>query len=132
MEALDTFAKRENSKIVSLSESYVKGIDINAKKDPWSFLTYYKNADYVVTDTFHGSIFSVIYRKQFISIQRGKDKVSDLLERLQLSSRLVEDNEELSMALEAPIKWESSEHALKELREKSFRYLRDALDTTVG
>lgn len=37
---------------------------------PVEFLNYLRNADYVCTDSFHGSVFSIIYRKKFVSFNR--------------------------------------------------------------
>ena len=41
--------------------------DAYISNDPFLMLSYYKNADLVITNTFHGNIFSIIYNKQFIS-----------------------------------------------------------------
>ena len=47
-----------------------------------------QNAEYVITATFHGSIFSILNEKQFISIEMSA-KVKDLLTRIGLEQRLV-------------------------------------------
>jgi len=132
---LQDLKKRTDRKIVCFVTS-VKKISMTrlygmaddaVSKDPWNFITLFKHADYIVTDTFHGSIFSIIFKKQFVSVQRGKNKVNELLKRLRLSSRLVEDSEGLIPTLEKPIDWVEPERVLTELRKKSLEYLENAL-----
>ena len=55
------------------------------------FLKLFSNAQYVITDSFHGTAFAIIFSKPFLSIGnigRGLQRFSDLLERLELSDRL--------------------------------------------
>lgn len=49
--------------------------------DPFTMLAYFINADYVITDTFHGTVFSIKYQIPFTTIIResNKEKLSDLL-----------------------------------------------------
>lgn len=56
------------------------------------FLKAFANADFVITDSFHGTAFSIIFNKQFLSIGnygRGYERFIDLLDRLKLKDRLV-------------------------------------------
>lgn len=57
------------------------------------FLRLYEKADFVITDSFHGTAFAIIYRKKFISIsnrKRGEKRFSDLLGLLELKDRYIE------------------------------------------
>ena len=57
----------------------------------------------MITDTFHGSIFSIITHRPFTTLVRksegdsygNEEKLSDLLERLELSSRMTMQIEEV-------------------------------------
>lgn len=56
------------------------------------FFKLYSNAKFVVTDSFHGTAFSIIFKKKFVSIcnlLRGKDRFLDLLEKFNLLDRLI-------------------------------------------
>lgn len=56
-----------------------------------------KNAVFVITDSFHGVIFSIIFNKQFICIannQRGLTRMTSLLMKLGLEDRLVFESDE--------------------------------------
>ena len=60
--------------------------------DPFTIIAYFQHADCVVTDTFHGTILSVITHRQFVSVVResgygNSQKLTDLLERLELLDR---------------------------------------------
>lgn len=58
------------------------------------FLKAFMNASYVITDSFHGSAFSIIFNKPFLAIGnygRGYERFIDLLGRLKLMDRLVTD-----------------------------------------
>ena len=57
-----------------------------------SSLAAIDNADFVVTDSFHGCVFSIIFKKKFVAIgnkERGLDRFISLLGRLGLQDRLV-------------------------------------------
>ena len=69
------------------------------------FLKAYKNAGFIITDSFHGTAFSAIFNKNFIAIgnyKRGYERFEDLLGRLGLSSRLISNARE---AIESPEKF---------------------------
>lgn len=56
------------------------------------FLGYIANADLVITTSFHGTAFSLIFERPFyvLKLQNGAGRVTDLLETLSLSGRYVE------------------------------------------
>ena len=59
--------------------------------NPFEFINYIKNAEYVVTNSFHGLVFSLIFNKNFWIIPhktRGS-RMTDLLKELKLENRIV-------------------------------------------
>lgn len=63
------------------------------------FLSLVKNAEYVVTNSFHGMIFSVQFQKQFVIFSREQcnTKIKELLEMFGVSDRmLVQGNEKFN------------------------------------
>ncbi|MCB1811265.1 MAG: polysaccharide pyruvyl transferase family protein [Candidatus Competibacteraceae bacterium] len=82
------YALSNNLAIISAG-FYHSWVDKNLPCTPFEFLSLVKDAECVITDTFHGSIFSIKYRKNFISYSHHKKKVKHLLESLGLSSCLV-------------------------------------------
>ena len=70
---------------------YQKWVHKHLALSPFEVLCAFKNAEYVVTDTFHGAIFSAKYAKRFAIIVRGSNnnKLSDLISRLQIEDHRV-------------------------------------------
>lgn len=102
------FAKKHNKKILCLCapQEYMGGY--KALK-PFEILAYVKNADYVITDTFHGSVFSIKYNKRFATFVRStgatgnNEKLNDLLATFGLSDRSVRSARDLESILDSDI-----------------------------
>lgn len=61
--------------------------DINIPAGPFEWIGLIRNAEYVVSSTFHGTVFSIICKKQFFVIGTNSGKVNDLLQRTRLGYR---------------------------------------------
>ena len=86
----------------------------------------FRDADYVVTDSFHGMVFSIIFNKPFIAIgnkSRGMARFCSLLEELKLDDRLITLQEQGKIF--TPINWERVNLRLEELRCVSFSFLKN-------
>lgn len=72
-------------------DSY-KTDSINTLTDPIMFLTLIRNAEYVVSTSFHGVALSVQFRKEFyaLGMKNNSDRVSSLLSKLGLEKRMVD------------------------------------------
>ena len=69
-------------------------VKVTEKVDLNDFLKYFKNSKAVFTDSFHGTIFSIIFKKPFITlrnIERGGERFFSLLIPLNLTHRLFEN-----------------------------------------
>ena len=85
------FAQEKNLKIVSLW-FYLEFADINVVNKPEEFIMYFMNAEFVVTTTFHGSIFSLLSKAHFVTYN-PRDKARQLLDEFKLSDRIIEAND---------------------------------------
>lgn len=68
----------------------------NCDIEDWVFR--YKNSDFVITDSFHGTCFAIIFRKKFISVAnhgRGVNRFLSVLDAAGLRNRLVNDINEI-------------------------------------
>lgn len=93
-----------------------------------SWLAGFDKAKYVITDSFHGSVFSIIFNKPFVSIgniARGMSRFKSLLEMFNLDNRLVSENDELKTI--TPPNWEAVNAILSEWQEKSINFLKTNL-----
>lgn len=96
---------------------------------PFGFLSLIRDAQYVVTDTFHGSIFSILYGKQFGAYASDKIKVAALLSALGLSDRELGGVEDVGSILDEPIDYGVVQACIEQKRDVSLNYLRQALAT---
>lgn len=126
--AICAFAKARGLKVVAMGGSQF-WCDLYIPTSPFRLLDYFWHADYVVTDTFHGSIFSVINRKKFavISRQTNCNKITGLLQDLGLEGRLLDNMEKLESILPAEIDYTAVESILERERVRSKDYLKKHL-----
>ena len=77
------FAREKSLKVVSVG-FYYKWCDDQIIASPFEFLSLVNNASYIVTSTYHGTLFSTMYRKKFIEVNPAR-KVVDYLEQIGIS-----------------------------------------------
>ena len=94
---------------------------------PYNFMRYMLGAKYVVTDTYHGTIFSVNFNKQFVVINRDLIKVQDFLSIVGLTDRIIDYESELYDIINQTINYNFTNQKLQELRNYSLKYLTDNL-----
>lgn len=125
------FAARRKMKLVCIGgPQYFCDEYINC--DPFQTLAYFNHAQYVITDTFHGSIFSVINNKKFGVIVRrsqngsygNEEKITDLLKRLGLSSQIIYDMNSLDSILSENIDYARVNNYISQERKKTREYLK--------
>lgn len=80
-------AKDNHLMIISIGK-YYSWCDKYVDPSVENFVSYIKNADYVFTNTFHGTIFSIIFEKQFTIFGSGKKKITTYVSTLDLSNRI--------------------------------------------
>ena len=139
--AVDDLSKKTGLKIVALRhmDQYVpadEGFGDEAPYDvgPAEFLNILRNARYVCTDSFHGSVFSILYHKNFMIFNRYDDKskhsknsrIDTLCANLGLGDRRYGTN--LADKIQSPIDYETVDKRVEKLREAAFEYLKNAFE----
>lgn len=101
---------------------------------PSGFLDLIKNAEYIVTDSFHGVAFSIIFEKKFISINRrtngvhrNDERIMNLLRQLHLLDRYVFLEEIDRFDLHTGIDWSKIRCYKEKMRAESIEFLNKAL-----
>lgn len=102
---------------------------------PSEFLNYIRNAQYIFTDSFHCSVFSILYQKSFFTFKRFSEKakqntntrIDNLLKITNLSNRCISTNSSIEEILSTPNEFISTKEKLKSLRESSINYLINSL-----
>ena len=101
-----------------------KGMKYQVAVTPEEFVGHFAEAEYVVTNSFHGTVFSILYHKQFMveveAVGRRNIRSEELLNSLGLNSRIL--GSENQDQIESKVEWKIVEQKLEEEREKSRRY----------
>ena len=103
-------------------------LEYSTKMSVEKWLYGFKKADFVITDSFHGCVFSIIFNKQFIAFgneERGMSRFVSLLRTFDLNDRLVysiEDYKNNKSTLLSTIDYEKVNNILNKERIKSFDY----------
>lgn len=124
------FAYDNNLKIINGVSKKIKA-DEYVINTPYRFLDYMVNAKYVITDTFHGTIFSVNLEKNFVVIDRNKKKVNYFLNVYNFEDRLINNNSEITPLFDEnkyPINYEKKIIKLDKDRRKSREFLNKIME----
>lgn len=109
--------------------------DIKNKIGPAEFVSLLYNSEAVFTDSFHGTVFSILFHKPFIVFERPYEegygrmssRLDTLLETFKLNERRVNSTDQLEM-LELKCDFLNTDEILKEERKKSIGFLEGALN----
>ena len=94
------------------------------------WLRGFLDAEFIITDSFHACVFSIIFKKPFIAIgnkERGMSRFKSLLKMFDLEERLISEYNDISLP-DNDINWEKVEkiHSMK--KKMSFNYLKHHLN----
>lgn len=128
IENIKRYAKENNYKIYSVG-FYHEWCDKNINCDPIELLEYVKNAEYVFTDTFHGTVMSLIMNTDFITkVHTNSNKLGFLLEEYNCLDRRTNDFSNAKEILSNPIDYESVNKVIHVKREISRKYIEKCLE----
>lgn len=128
---ISEYAKRRNLKVYAIG-GIQKCADKFVDCSPFEVLAYFRNADEVITDTFHGSIFSIITHRKFTTLVRksvgnsygNEEKLSDLLERLKLEERMTFSIQNTGRINNREIDYKKIDKFLEQKRQEAMDYLK--------
>lgn len=140
------FAKRLKKKtgyrIIALThlDEYVKSDENYADETPYNiepadFLNLIRNAEYVCTDSFHCSVFSILYKRQFFTFRRyarntrqsTNSRLDTLFNMAGINGRMMTGNEIIVDCLNIKTDFDAVHKKLEDVRVKSYGYLAAAL-----
>ena len=120
-------ARKYGLKVLYAGLMNYKYDDILAVQDAGvdQFLSYIRDAEYVVTNSFHGTCFSVQFQKKFVSVQIASTgtRASDFLSAVGLQSHLINGISELEI-IDEKIQYDIVNKKLDNLRKESINYLK--------
>lgn len=130
--AIKAFAKKYKKKLVCVNEMQT-WCDEFIYAHPFDLLSYFKYADYVVTDTFHGAVISIKYNIPFVQFVReskgysNNQKIGYLLASFGLEDRILQKPENLEKVMLKPIAYEKVNEILINEKTKAIDYLKRVL-----
>ena len=103
--------------------------------DPFQWVELLANATYVCTDSFHGSVFSCLFEKQFFTFRRHEgmgsqstnSRLDTLLDKMGLTGRLCESKADFEAAAASDVDFAKTREALADYRSESLGWLSGAL-----
>ncbi|MBR2191222.1 MAG: polysaccharide pyruvyl transferase family protein [Eubacterium sp.] len=132
-------AEKNNKKLVTITmdgkdKLYVKK-DLKITPDIQDWLSYIKYADGVITDSFHASVFSILFESPFIvnsGTRKGmSSRIHNLLASVGLEKRNVDsfDSQEVASAIKEAIDWKSCENRIETIRKESIDWIENAINS---
>ena len=121
-----------------LSHFNLKRIDLSPKlqkkplRPPEEWLATINSATYVITDSFHGTVFSILFHKQFVVLHNdyaGETRLKEILEAFNIEKRLFGDNDTqiILKVFDTPVNYEEIDDQLKVFRKIGYDFLSNIL-----
>jgi hypothetical protein len=123
---------------VSPTEKRQKGKEFNINNCIYppvpKWLEGFSKAEFIITDSFHGCIFSILFNVPFLVIgnrNRGLTRIESLLETFNLSARLVSPIDGMNIKnIMTPIDWGKINEVISSEKNQSMAFLRESLNKT--
>lgn len=120
---VESMAKSKGLKVI------IKSADKNATLSVEDWLSMIANSSMVVTDSFHGTVFSILFHREFysiVNIARGGTRFASLLSSLGLEHRMG-DVSQVTLTEPSPTDWQQVDKILDKHRQDSMNILTNAL-----
>lgn len=122
------YCRKQRLELVSIGGTQ-KWIHKHLALSPFDVLKAFKNAELVITDTFHGTIFSAKYSKHFAILTResNQNKLGDLIRRLNIEQHQLDALDSLPNIAEIAHDKRAFYSLIDSEREKAIKYLRSSI-----
>ncbi len=131
IKSVKEFSEKVNLPLYSVG-TYNSWCHKNIIVSPFEFLSYLKEAKYVITSTFHGTALSIKFNKQFVVYPGTSEKILSLLNEFYLNERNAAKSNDLQITFSKEINYETVNEILEEKRRKSLSFLLSALSANIG
>lgn len=99
--------------------------------DPGTFLTYIKNAECMITDSFHGTAFAINFNTPFIEVMPNNKtgtRNKSILQLTGLQNRILQKEEDIAL-VDQEIDFQYANRILEEKRKESLCILKDMIES---
>lgn len=132
---LKKYADLNNLKIKVIAPlSYIKkinGVEYLIDVDPKDFLKLINDSNYVITDSYHGTILSINLQKNIYSLCKGNPsdfRKTDVLKKLGLDNRIISNIDEFEIKSNSMIDYSTVNKKIEYYRKESLEYLKKSLE----
>ena len=127
-QAVLDFCRENNKTLISIGNAQ-RWVQNRVEASPLELLAYIKAADFIITDTFHGSVFSIKYNKRLAVLIRdnNRQKLGDLLRRLRQEERTISSFHDLQRIYEKPIDYSVTNTVIEQEKQHALDYLQSNL-----
>lgn len=123
--------KQFDASVIEMHSTRINPVqsDGDAFPGPIEWVAMLMRSKAVVTNSFHGTIFSILFQRPFVTLSVGgkktpmDDRVRNLLRQCGLESRFCQDSNAAAEVLLQPIDWQHALHAIESLRDTAKQYL---------
>lgn len=113
IKTINKLVEKTNYKVIAFSynyDGYKKILNIKlVGGSPNEYINYIKNANFVITDSFHSTLFSINLNTEFLTFDRQhlhkfsqQSRIENLLNRYNLSNRFIKEESEIEEILKLP------------------------------
>ncbi len=125
-------SKETGLKIINFADTYdfIPGAKNRLVNNAFDFINHIAGAEYVVTDSFHGTAFSINLNRNVVTVKapRYNSRLESILRLTGLQSRMVENVEDGVKIAMQPVDYTGVNIKLNVAREISWNYLKNALE----
>ena len=133
---VNELSRKTNLKVINFEKrdrhNYVNFMKSAYTEGPEEFVRLIKNAEYVVTTSFHATVFSILFHKRFFVVPHKTtgSRVTDLIDKLHIKNRIYYTIDEFKAYTnyKEEVDYTESDKILLEEREKSINFLEEAID----
>ena len=99
---------------------------------PLDFVNLFFGASFVITNSFHGTAFSINFNKP-VAVEllpngnRVSSRLLSILDLLEMNDRLISDVDSIKRVIETPIDWNTVNSRIDDLRQSSLEYIEECL-----
>lgn len=130
-DAIVYYSNKLNLPVIALDQNLSMGTKVDQHirdAGPIEYLNLFLNASFIITDSFHGTCFSLNFKKQFVSIKAGKfsNRIESLLSSINLQNRIAQTNNDFENIKEiTDEEYSKSLELLSKYRDESIEYLKE-------
>ncbi|MGE4272196.1 MAG: polysaccharide pyruvyl transferase family protein [Desulfitobacterium sp.] len=138
---INDLARRTGSKVLVFGRSFKKILNTPYENihsiSPREFVRCFFNARYVVTNSFHGTAFSILFNKEFytellVSSNLVNSRLENILKVMNLEDRKITETYEEDHLLASRVKWDEVNEIVSAERRKALHYLKSLAQISPG